>query len=265
MKADKEWALEYLISPLEKDDDGSALLWDAMARRTHFEDVLKIIGKAMAKRTVDPRVRRQTRRKLTFSLVVESLHALRERRDPAVSSSSIQQMLRSADDEVRAVAAGVVEQFVKEMSERPRDKGESPTAATAYELAAKPFLEQVWPQERSLVTQGVSRAFAKLPASSGDAFADAVDSINRFLVPFESLSMRDYGFEDYEGDVRSFRGIDKKSKASALLKLLDSTISASAHTVVPSDLSGALSRIRIVAPELEKSSVFQRLATAARR
>jgi hypothetical protein len=88
------------------------------ARRPQFVDVLKIIGVAMVARASDLRLGRDTRRSLVFSLVVECLHALNENRAPAVAYTSIQQMIRALDDEVRAYAAGVIRQFVRDISGR---------------------------------------------------------------------------------------------------------------------------------------------------
>ena len=263
--ADREWTLRHLIAPLNGDNAESFVLWDAVARRTHFTDVLEIIGDAMCNRVADSRVSRETRQELVISLVVESLRAFRARRDPVVSISKIQQTLRSADDEVRAEAAGIPKRFVEEMSVRLTGVEEAATRKTVFESAAKPFLGSAWPQERSLATRGVSRALASLPVASGEAFGEAVDAIERFLVPFEALSMLDYGFDEYEGNVRSFSVINDKTKAQALLRLLDQTVSVSTDAVVPSDLAEALRQVRSTAPELVKSRIFRRLATVARR
>ncbi len=92
--------------------------------------------------------------------------------------------------------------------------------------AARPFLERVWPQERSLATPGVARAFADLPATCGEAFAEAVDAIERFLVPFDCWSMSDYGlFGEEEGNGEAkLSQINDQQKAEAFLRLLDRTI-----------------------------------------
>ena len=265
LSADRDWTLKHLVAPLNEGNVESVVLWDAVARRTHFTEVLEIIGTAMSNRVVDSRVRRETRQRLATSLVVESLHAFLECRDPVVSNTTIQQTLRSADDEVRAEVADVPKRFVEEMSGRSTDGEKTLTPKTVFQDAVKPFLETIWPQERSLATRGVSRELASLPVASGEAFKEAVDAIERFLVPFESLSMLDYGFDEYEGNVRSFGVINDEAKAQALLRLLDLTVSTSLGAVVPSDLSEALRQVRSVAPELSKSKVFRRLATAARR
>ena len=263
--ADRDWTLKHLIAPLNDDDVDSLVLWDAVARRTHFTEVLEIIGDTMCNRVADSRISRETRRRLVISLVVESLRAFQERRDPVVSNSRIQQTLRSADDEVRAEAAGIPKRFVEEMSDGSSDGDKAFTPKMVFQSGAKPFLESVWPQERSLATRGVSRALAGLPVASGEAFGEAVDAIERFLVPFETMSMLDYGFNEYEGNARSFSLINDKTKAQSLLQLLDHTVSTTAGAVVPSDLSEALRQVRSVAPELVKSRVFRRLSTAARR
>jgi hypothetical protein len=174
-------------------------------------------------------------------------------------------MLRSLDDELRAHAAGAIQQFVRNVpSQRNTDKKGS-TAEQTFARAAAPFLREVWPQERSLSTPGVSKALADLPATAQGAFVPAVDSIERFLVPFDTWSLLDYGlFGDEDGQPKLSR-IDTSAKATALLRLLDTTIGTAASAVVPYDLAAALAQIEAIAPQLGQDSAFRRLATAARR
>ncbi|MYF00321.1 MAG: hypothetical protein F4234_09175, partial [Gammaproteobacteria bacterium] len=153
LSADHEWAQEHLITPLHNEDAAALALWRAVARRTHFTEVLKIIGIPMIERVNDRRLGRETRRRLVFSLVVESLHAFRKGRDAAVPNSRIQQMLRTLDDEVRAEAATAVNVFVRELSvsvsantlEDRVDHDELSPAAALFRKAAAPFLRAVWP------------------------------------------------------------------------------------------------------------------------
>ncbi|PDT29696.1 hypothetical protein CO660_12420 [Rhizobium sp. L9] len=273
LRTDPEWTQQHLIAPLLNDDGASLTLWRAIARRTHFTDVLKIIGGAMAERATDRRLGRETRRRLAFSIVIESLHAFRERRDPAVPNSRVQQMLRTLDDEVRASAANAIQQFVRELSAKAPEEGQAdgeepeiPTAAAAlFRSAAAPFLRDVWPQERSLATPGVSGALADLPATSREAFAEAVDTIARFLVPFECWSMVDYGLYGENNGEKKLALIDDEPKGKALLRLLDLTVGTSEGAVVPRDLTDALDQIREVAPVLVDAPAFRRLSTSARR
>lgn len=271
LNADPEWAIAHLIAPLQKDDGSAIALWRAVARRTHFTKVLKILGEAMVDRANDRRLDRETRRRLVFSLVIESLHAFREGRLPAVPNSRIQQMLRTVEDEVRASAASAVRQFVREMSAGARTSAgdqeldNTASAAALFRSAAAPFLREVWPQERSLATPGVSAAFADLPAASGEAFAEAVEVVARFLVPFECWSMIDYGLFGDDGEERKLATINDEPKARALLKLLDLTIGTLEGAVIPHDLTEALDQIGHVDHRLIESPTFRRLAAAARR
>jgi len=262
LNADQDWAKEYLIGPLLADDGEAIALWRATARRLQFHDVLKIIGNSMSERATDSRLGRETRRSLVLSLVVEALHALRERRVPAVPFVRIQQMLRSVDDEVRAFGADAVPRFVNDMSSSQRP-GESPEEL--FRSSAQPFLQQVWPQDKSLVTPGVSKAFAGLPAVTRDAFAEAVDAIERFLVPFECWSMLDYALFGSEGENKKLFLINDQRKAEALIKLFDMTIGTAEGAIVPYDLPDALEQILSVAPRLANDKSFRRLATLARK
>ena len=265
LQADRAWTNEHLIMPLMNDDEPSLALWRAVARRTHFRDVLEIIGGAMAERATDRRLGRETRRSLVFSLVVECLHAFREQREPAVPNARIQQMLRTLDDEIRASAANVIQQFIGELSSKPIAGEEAPTAADLFRSAAKSFLQNVWPQERSLATPGVSGAFADLPATSGEAFVEAVNAVARFLVPFECWSMVNYGLYGEDGEVKKLALINSEAKAEAFLRLLDLTVGSSEGAVVPYDITEALDQILSVFPQATNSAVYRRLSAAARR
>lgn len=265
LRADSDWARTHLIAPLLKHDGSELPLWRAVARRTHFTKVLESIGAVMAERANDRRLGRETRRRLVFSLVIESLHAFREGRQPAVPNQRIQQMLRTLDDEVRASAANAIQMFIRDISSKPPSDQFSSTRDDLFRNAAAPLLREVWPQERSLATPGVSGALADLPATSGEAFAEAVDTIARFLVPFDCWSMVDYGLFGDEGEANKLAIINDEAKARALLKLLDLTVGTSEGAVIPHDLTDALDQILMIDAALSTNAVFRRLAAAGRR
>jgi hypothetical protein len=265
LRADPDWVKQHLIGTLLEDSADALSLWRALARRPQFVDVLKVIGTAMVVRAEDVLLGRETRRSLVFSLVVECLHALNENRAPAVDYARIQQMVRALDDEVRAHAAGTIQQFMREMSAPKRAKEALPTPEDLFHAAVAPFLRDVWPQERSLSTPGVSKALADLPATARGAFVPAVDAIQRFLVPFDTWSLHDYGlFGDDDGEPR-LSNIDDAEKAAAFLRLLDCTIGTTEAAVIPYDLDAGLAQIEKIAPNLVQDPRFRRLATAARR
>lgn len=265
LRADPDWTREHLITPLIADNSEAIALWRAIARRTRFSDVLKIIGGPMTERATDQRLSRKSRRSLVFSLVIECLHAFREQRDPAVPNSRIQQMIRLLDDEVRAYGAEAIQRFIHDVSTSRKEGPASPSPEQLFRSAAAPFLLQVWPQERSLATPGVSQALADLPATAREAFAEAVDAIERFLVPFECWSILEYGLYGEKDDKPKLSTIDNHEKAAAFLRLLDLTIGTSEGAVIPYDLAEALDQVRKIVPNLADNQVFRRLATAARR
>ena len=263
LRADHDWADDYLLKPLLADH---GVLWRATARRIQPKEVLEIVGDVMTERAIDMRLGRDTRRSLVVSVVVEALRALHEQRDPAVPFVRVQQMLRSLDDEVRAYGADVVKQFVSSGSSQPSGSGTANSTEELFRSSAIPFLQRVWPQDRSLATPGVSKAFADLPAAAQGAFAEAVSAIERFLVPFDCWSLLDYGlFGGDEGDNKRLLLINDQSKAEALVKLLDLTIGTAEGAIIPYDLPDALDQIRSVAPGLADGKNFRRLATLARR
>jgi hypothetical protein len=264
LRADEEWSKRNLVAPLTANDARSLALWRAIARRTQFTKVLEVIGDHFADRATDPRLGRETRGSLLSSIVLESLHAFRERRDPVIANAKVQQTLRAVDDEVRAKAAQTVQRFLSWMVGDSTVKPPQ-SAEEVFRVAVAPFLETVWPQERSLATRGVSAAFAYLPAAAGRAFSEAAGVIERFLVPFDCWSTSDFGLAgDFDG-VRRLASIDTPEMAAAFLRLLNLSIGTAEGSVVPMDLAEALDQIRSAAANLVQDPAFRRLATVARR
>ncbi|MDB5364489.1 MAG: hypothetical protein JWM77_416, partial [Rhodospirillales bacterium] len=267
--ADAQWTQAHLISPLISGKSENIALWHAVAIGTRFKNVLKIMGNEFTERAVDLRLSRETRTSLAFSVIVECLHAFNESRDPVIPIPRVQQMIRALDDEVRAYGADAVSHFLRDVSLRKsRSEDQTHTGPAPDQLfrsAVVPFLRQVWPQERSLATPGVSRALADLPALSEGAFAEAVEAVAPFLVPFDCWSMIDYGLYGEEDGRAKLELIDSPLKAAAFLRLLSLTIGTAEDAVVPHDLPDALDQIRKVLPACTNDQSFRRLSTATRR
>ena len=257
LDADNVWTKKYLINPLDTDNQEAIFLWQAVAGQIRLKPVLEIIGQSMMERVSDLRIDRVYRQSFILSLVIESLHAFLDDRNPVVQ---IQKMIRSLDDEDRAYAADAIQIFVRDVTHSSKNVNILLSHDQVFRFAAKPFLEKVWPLERSLTTSGVSRALANLPATAKQAFVEAVDVIERFLVPFDCWSLSDYGL--FESQLLI---IDDEEKAEACLRLLDHTIGTNEKAVVPFDLSDALDHIRKIAPKLPKDARFRRLETLACR
>ena len=266
LRADQKWTEKHLIDPLHANGAESLILWRCIGLRRRFTKVLRIIGNDMVDRATDRQLDRETRRSLAFSLVIESLHALREGRDSAVEQDRIQQMIRLLDGEVRAYCAEAITRFISDLSKQSDQVSDPLSPEHLFQSAAKPFLQQVWPQERSLASPGVSESLSRLPAIARGEFAEAVNTIERFLLPFECWSILDYDL--YSGDsdrTPKLSMIDDEAKAEALLRLLDRTIGKEENAVIPHDLGDALEQVRKVAPNLVRTPKYRRLETAARR
>lgn len=260
---DRIWTDAVLFPPLRQETREAVILWRGIARRTLYRDTLAVLSDEIVARISDPRLDRNSRRNLLFSVVVEALHALRQRKRPAIRPAKLQQLLRNVDDETRASGAEVLHRFVADMTKpKPGKRGSAPEVL--FRNAAKPFLTEIWPQERSLTTPGVAKALADLPAVCGEAFAEAVDAIERFLVPFDCWSLLDYGLYGEIDDEPRLAQIDTPVKAASLLRLLDRTIGAAEGAVIPYDIGAALNRIRDVDEGLAASSSFRRLSAVAR-
>lgn len=259
MAADRDWAEANLIAPLNANDPEALALWHAIARETRFGDVIRSIGSSMTQRATDPQLSRETRHGLTFSLIIECLHALHENRDPAVPNPRTLQMLRSMDDESRVHAAHTVQRFLADVA------SETAPAEELFLKAVAPFLHNVWPQEQSLVTPGISAAFAKIPALAGKELPKAVSAVERFLVPFECWGIYEYNLDAEDTNGPRLADIDSPEKATSLLRLLDLTIGSSEGSIVPHELPQVLERICTVAPRSTGDRAYRRLITAARR
>ena len=261
--ADPDWTTENLFLPLQEDSPENRILWSAMARRHHFKHVMSVIGTQMISRAVDKSLSRDVRSMLARSVVLEALHALNDDRRSVIASAEISQMIRSLDDEVRARVAGVIQNFAGAMS-KSESRQEAPPVEEIFGRSVRPFLETVWPQEAMLATPGVAKALADLPITCGEAFVEAVNAIDHFLVPFESWSMHDYGIVG-RGDGTNLGLINSPEKATALLRMLDRTIGGADGVPVPYDLGEALEQIRQMSPALTDLPSYRRLATLARR
>ena len=264
--ADEGWTREQLIRRLRAHDEDSLALWRAVSRGKLLGEVQRIIGDDMTVQVNDHRLSRETRGALAFWLVVESLHALREQRQPAVEYDRVQQMIRSLNDqEVRVSCANAVRQFLVQMSSPTNEEPGAPSPKDLFHSVVRPFMENVWPQERSLTSPGLSHMLARLPALARGGFAEAVGTVERFLTPFPCWTMSDYQFLGTNSGETGLGMIADDATASALLRLLDQTVGRDPDAVVPYDLGEALAQVRNVASHLVQEPSYRRLETAARR
>ena len=263
--ADVSWAREKLIGALREETVQRAILWRALANRTHFAAVAEV-GSEMASVAINNQYDRTTRKVMAFTLVAYLLNCFWRETIPAIEPTLVQQVLRAADDEIRAHSANVLNNFIQGgVSAAKSDQDRNALAGAIFEKSIRPLLEQVWPQERSLTSPGVAKALADLPASCGIRFAEAVDAVTRFIVPFEAWSMLEFGFYGANDDEPQLARIDDPLKAEAFLKLLDLSIGHAEGAIVPYEIGGALARIALVNPPLEHDQRFRRLSALSRR
>ncbi len=268
LTVDPVWTKEHLIEPLRRNNGEALALWKAIGRTSlRSTEVLELVGQEMTSRAMDSRLDRQTRRHLAHSVVRESLHAFFNERNPAIDNTRIQQMIRSVDVETRAYCALMVRRILPKYPKGGDQNQNTVSPEIVFYTAIKPFLDQVWPKERSLVTPGVSEGFASLPAAALGAFAEAVDLIDHLLVPFDCRSLYAYGLRltRDKDSMKPLTMVDDANKAKALLRLLDQTIGTTENAVFPYELGDALEQISKIAPALTKSRAFRRLETLSRR
>ncbi|WP_419939034.1 hypothetical protein [Candidatus Palauibacter sp.] len=261
LEADHDWTEDYLIGPLQEPDAIAHELWPAIGRQVASIDVLKILGSRIIQQAANPDLPRDTRCSLASNVVLAWLNASLNDREPPVARTDVQQMLRGVDDEVRAASARAVVWFMQDS----HDDDEGHACETVIRSAIRPFFENVWPQERSLATPSVTEALATLPVAASESFAEAVDIIERFLVPFSCWDMGMYHLYEDDNDPNRFAVVDDEAKGHALLRLLDNTVGYSEDAIVPYDLSYALDHIRSAAPSAAQLPSFRRLGATSRR
>lgn len=261
LRADPDWTDTALIRNLQSEGEKRASLWRAISRTTPSPALMKLIGRDMAREAANREVSREVRKRLVFRVIIDALSSLERAEQSGASRAEIQQMLRRLEPELRGHAAHAIELFVSQNAANDDAK-----AAELFNTAAKPFLDRVWPSERSLSSPSVSRALSSLPAASGGAFVDAYHAVERFLVPFECWAMHDFGLASASGDeVGNSRVLRNVEEARVTLEMLDRTIGRDEGSVVPYDLSSFLDLIASIDGMLGHEPAFRRLAALARQ
>ena len=261
---DQSWAERQLVPALKERSEQAILLWDSFCRLGLGWGIPKILAaRAMetAERTEQPRLSTWSRQRLVSSLVLDALASfLQHEREPVVETVQLQQLIRRLDGEVRRVCALELWRCLRNRGER------SPGPEEFFRKAVAPFLAQVWPQERDLVSRGVGHFMAGIPAASRGEFVAAVDAVERFLVRGSVTSHIEYGFHGEEdGKPLLEIIIDTEERAAALLRLLHLTVGYGEDAVTPMGLDELMAQIRKVAPPLVQRPEFAHLVTLVQR
>ena len=259
---DEPWFVATWLSTLPDTVSSGPDPWQALSRVRPNRGLIRAIGPRMATQATDGRHAREVQTGLAHHLVTESVNALRRGKPPGVPHRDVGQMLRSVSAEVRAKIAALLPGYLARVP-GSAERASSARRAEAFHTSIEPFLREVWPGERSLSTPMVSKAFARLPAAAGDAFAEAAASVRRHLVACPMHTIVEYGFVGDSGE-DGLAMIDDASKAGALLDVLDLTVGTDERVVVPYGLSAALARIKDVSPAAGASAPFRRLSALSR-
>jgi hypothetical protein len=263
--ADERWAVGFLIKPLLADED--EVLWRSVATAHLSPKVLKLIGEKLVEKSSDSSLPRKTRQKFAARLLEDVLHAYREKKYPVIERSLVTQMLRRIDNEVRAHAAGRISRHIKywtgqDGKEKP-PKGKIWDAGPYFQSVVNPLIADIWPKDLHLITPAISKSFASIPGLSGSSFIEALDLMERYLLPFECWSLYDYSLKTTSGDQLE-RVITSADEANALLRLFDLTVGQGTNSVVPYDLPTALGHIKKIAPLAAATPIFRRLSAQVR-
>lgn len=258
-RADEEWTNEYLLKPLNQASETEIEIWDAIARNPVLSsETMTTIGARMAEIAQGSALPIDARARLGERIVYRVLLDRNQSVMPSVSDATVQQMLRLGSDQLRSSCGRMLGVFLDSV-----DGGKGREAR--FEKVVRPFLETVWPKERTLASRGLSDALAGLPAKSGAAFAEAVRAIRGLLTPFDVWSLHEYSLYSGNIDAKNLRKLDGPAEAAALLELLDVTIGSEERAVRPFDLDRALVLIRSAAPKLVRDTRYARLSALVRQ
>lgn len=262
LRADAAWAESALLSRLESGPD-SDVLWHAVTHSHPTKGVMARLGGLMARRVIAGGLGAEVRRSLVERVCFATLRSLMDGEALGDLLPHVQQMLRSVPEALRGDGAMTVERFIEAAASA--GQGAPPSREEIFDRAAQPFLASVWPRERSSVTPAVAEAFASIPAACGRRFTAAVATIRRYLMPFDSWSMHDWGL--LADDMRAVRAdtIVGKEEAAAALELLHLSISEAPDARPPVGLDAVLDHISSQNRTLGRDPRFVRLATMARR
>lgn len=255
-RADPAWTDAHLIEPLVGATGPDLQLWESISRIGILAlETLAIIGSHMVRVVSGTALPREVRARLAERLVLPTLLALANSKDPPVPLVDMQQMLRTGGDAVRTRSASALVHFMVAR------KGE----AASYDVAVRPFLDQAWPRDRTAISENVADALAKLPAATGDRFERAVEDIEPFLAPFDAWSLFEYGLYGRDAEGRVLLVPQTATQARALLRLLDLTIGREEGAVAPRDLDVGLQRMQQLDRTIVRDPRFMRLLSLARR
>jgi hypothetical protein len=249
---------EIVIGAMMGSGPAGNRLWEAFARysRVPGPKLWGLLEDALLKHMYSADLTPDARRRLSEMCVVVWTSG---GKDYALEAARLRSALTLANDDVRAAVAW---QFVSVFRTKAVDGGDDLPAAETWKRIGRRFFNEVWPLEPTLQSSASANDFAEIPAAVGVAhFADAVNVIAPFLVPFKVWSVKtEFGLEPSESSTK----ILVKRFADELLTLLSLSISENQGYPVD-DLGGLLDQLLAFHPNLQTDYRMQRLRKAALR
>lgn len=254
--AGRAWAIQTILVPLSQSTSPSD--WQAFSRSRLIDPVgMAVVAEQLSTMVMSSNLPDDTRAGLMEQAMWSRMLSHERGATSPFDDGVLQQMLRLGGDTVRVRAISAMGEYLGTADNAPD--------FDRLSLVVAPLVDGVWPKELALSSRGVSGAFARLPSSLPDKYADVAKLILPYVGPFDCWSMLDFGIA-VEPNARDL-GFTIRTRADglALLALLDSAIGDAERSVIPYDLDKGLAMIRSKVRGIDRDERYQRLRTLARR
>ncbi len=251
---DPQWTDGRLLPRLGGSSPEAAVLWRVRAGRR--------IGRTRLFNALKPAFMREvTRRDLGLAQAAGLADNLMQAafwtldaaaHDLDLTFQEVQHLLATSTTAVRTAAARMLLLWMD-----PRERIGFDRAAH-WRLTVGPFFEKVWPLDASIREADGSRLLCLMAVKCGDAFPEAVEAIEPFIVPWRSIAI-DAELAHTPADRETIAG-----HPLAYLRLLSAAIDTEAHPP-PMDLGVILDRLVVAVPEARHERAYVRLDAIRRR
>jgi hypothetical protein len=253
-EVDPEWTSAKLVPGLAWTHPDAAALWDARAQgREGPAALFNALKPSFLESFEKPDASRREIEGLVIHLLHGALwHRLPDGREYDLSTGEAKRALAMGPPEARHHASRYLWIWAAEKDEGQPDKGER------WRTVLGPFFREIWPLDASLRDEHTSRNLVLMALNSENAFADVVDAIIDFLVPYQLYLVAHSLRLEQESDVLV------SQYPRAFLRLTNAIIDPSVFPV-PRDLGELLNQCAEADPNCRNDPNYVRLFGLSRR